>query len=140
MEDTLPNLLLAADVRDNTLQNMMFMHDGAPAHFSLLVRNYLNNHYGNRWVGRGGPVTWPPRSPDLNAMDFFAWGHLKSLVYATPVDNLLVLRNRIVEAFDTIRSTPDMLLQVHHSMQRRVQACITLNGGHFEATSVSHFV
>ena len=49
-------------------------HDGAPAHFALDVREYLDNVFPNRWIGRGGPVQWPPRSPDLTPMDFFIWG------------------------------------------------------------------
>jgi hypothetical protein len=50
--------------------------------FSRAVRDVLNNTYNNRWVGRGGPTTWPPSSPDLNPLDFYLWGHLKSLVHA----------------------------------------------------------
>jgi hypothetical protein len=29
----------------------------------------LNRHYPRRWIRRG-PVSWPPRSPDLNLMTF----------------------------------------------------------------------
>ncbi|GFV61220.1 uncharacterized protein TNCV_500121 [Trichonephila clavipes] len=36
-------------------------------------------------IPKGGPVTWPPRSADFNTLDFFFWGHLKSLVYETLV-------------------------------------------------------
>ncbi|XP_054713709.1 uncharacterized protein LOC129223166 [Uloborus diversus] len=66
---------------------MWFQHDGAPAHFSIDVRNYLNATFGARWIGCGGPVPWPPRSPDFSSLDYFLWGHLKSLVYETPVDS-----------------------------------------------------
>ncbi|XP_024869556.1 protein ALP1-like [Temnothorax curvispinosus] len=31
-------------------------------------------------MGRGGPIAWPARSPDLNVLDFFVWGHIKSLI------------------------------------------------------------
>ena len=41
--------------------------------------------YPGLWIGKGGPVAWPPRSPDLTLLDFFLWGHIKSLVYKTPV-------------------------------------------------------
>lgn len=33
-------------------------------------------------ISRNGNITWPARSPDLSACDFFFWGHLKSKVYA----------------------------------------------------------
>ncbi|KAJ4440129.1 hypothetical protein ANN_08267 [Periplaneta americana] len=48
--------------------------DGAPPHFGRHVRNHLNATFPDRWIGRGGPVTWPPRSPDLTALDSFLWG------------------------------------------------------------------
>jgi hypothetical protein len=51
------------------------------------VPDVLSNTYHNRWIGRGGPTAWPPRSPDLNPLDFYLWGHLNFLVYAAPVDN-----------------------------------------------------
>jgi hypothetical protein len=45
------------------------MHDGAPAHFSRAVRDVLNNTYRGRWIGRGGPTAWPPRSSELNPLE-----------------------------------------------------------------------
>ncbi|GFW21151.1 hypothetical protein TNCV_2703891 [Trichonephila clavipes] len=36
-------------------QNVLFMHDGAPPHFSIAVRNY-NGTYPGKWTGRGGPI------------------------------------------------------------------------------------
>jgi hypothetical protein len=45
--------------------------DGAPAHFSRAVRDVLRNTCHDRGIGRGGPTGWPPRSPDLNALDFY---------------------------------------------------------------------
>ena len=32
-------------------------------------------------------MAWPPRSPDLTTMDFFLWGHIKALIYTSPVDS-----------------------------------------------------
>jgi hypothetical protein len=47
-----------------------YMHDGVPAHFSRAARDVPNNNHHDRWIGRGGPTAWPPRSPDLNPLDF----------------------------------------------------------------------
>jgi hypothetical protein len=49
--------------------HMVFQHDGAPAHYSRLV-THLNLTFLERWIGRGGHVPWPPRSPDLTPLDF----------------------------------------------------------------------
>lgn len=113
-------------------QSMWFMHDGAPPHFNVHVRDYLTAQFGNQWIGRGGPVAWPARSPDLNPIDFHLWGHLKSLVYATPVDNVGEMRQRIERGMRQIRDTPGMLERVRESMLRRLRHCVISNSGHFE--------
>jgi hypothetical protein len=28
-------------------------------------------HFPGRWVGRDGPIPWPPRSPDITPLDFY---------------------------------------------------------------------
>ena len=48
----------------------------APAQFSIAVRKHLRATVGNRWIGRGSPVAWPPWSPDLTYLDYFLWGHM----------------------------------------------------------------
>ncbi|KAJ4445736.1 hypothetical protein ANN_12421 [Periplaneta americana] len=78
----------------------------ADMHFSIAVRNHLRATFGNRWIGRGGPVAWPPRSPDLTCLDFFLWGHMKQLVYETVVETEEDLVARITVAADAIADMP----------------------------------
>ena len=35
---------------------MRFMHDGASPRFSRVARQFLNQHFANKWIGRGGPI------------------------------------------------------------------------------------
>ena len=35
---------------------MQFVHDGAPPHFSRVARQFLNQLFANKWIGRGGPI------------------------------------------------------------------------------------
>ena len=49
------------------------MHDGTPAHFSRLVRDVLITRYHDKWMGRAGPVAWPPRSPELSPLECYMW-------------------------------------------------------------------
>lgn len=49
----------------------IFMLDGAPPHYGKKVRELLETTFPNRWIGRGGPIGWPARSPDLTWLDFF---------------------------------------------------------------------
>lgn len=59
-------------VHRNRQNYIYFMHDGAPPRFGLQVRAFLNEFFGSRWIGRNpAPHLWPPRSPDLNLLDFF---------------------------------------------------------------------
>ncbi|KAJ8882733.1 hypothetical protein PR048_014546 [Dryococelus australis] len=48
LQDDLPTLLDNLPLHQR--QRMWFMHDGAPAHFLLRVRRYLNRRYGDRWT------------------------------------------------------------------------------------------
>jgi hypothetical protein len=102
---------------------MWYMRDGAPAHFSRAVRDALNNVYHDRWIGRGGPTAWLPRSPNLNP----PVGTPKCLVYAAPVDNGEALHQRTVDACQTIRNCPGNFERL-----RRSKLCIEAHGGHFE--------
>ena len=74
----LPGLL--EDIPLIIRSQMYFQHDGAPPHYTQHVRVFLNESFPNRWLGRGGPVAWPPRSPDLTPVDYYLWGHMKTLV------------------------------------------------------------
>ena len=71
-------------------------------------------------------------SPNLNPLDFHLWGYLKSIVYATSIENAEILRNRIEQGFRQIRETSGIIERVTRSMTRRVQACLQMQGGHFE--------
>nr|XP_015922443.2 uncharacterized protein LOC107450974 [Parasteatoda tepidariorum] len=120
------------DVPAATCRNIWFQHDGAPAHFSSAVREYLDRICPNRWIGRGGPVPWQPRSPDLTPLDFYLWGHMKSIVYETPVTSDMDLIARIAEAAVRVRDTPGQFERVRESMRRRCETCIVANRRNFE--------
>lgn len=94
------------------------------------VRNYLNEKYPNRWIGRGGPIAWPARSPDLTPLDFFLWGHVKEQVYKTQVNTVIELRERIQTALNNVPQ--DMILRATEAVMRRTQMCINMEGRHFE--------
>lgn len=110
--------------------NPVFQHDGAPAHFDVRVRNFLQEQFPGRWIGRRGPTEWPARSPDLTPLDFFFWGFLKSKVYETRPRDLDDLRGKIQNTCRLI--TPEMLNNVRRSFENRLYFCQEVNGGLFE--------
>ena len=88
-------------------KDVWFQQDGAPAHFTLAVRQRLDEVFGNRWIGRGSdnhpePLPWPPRSPDLTTPDNALWGYINEKVrrqrYVTTDD----LQNAVRAAFQTV--------------------------------------
>jgi len=107
-----------------------FQQDGAPAHYHKDVRQWLDMKMPGRWIGRRGPVEWPPRSPDLTLPDFFLWGYLKSKVYDCKPRNLQELMDNIRETCKSI--TPQMLMNVRKEWELRIKHCIANDGKQFE--------
>jgi hypothetical protein len=124
--------LLADTVPLLVRQRMYFMQDGAPPHFAVTVRQHLDMVFGQRWIGRGGPVAWPPRSPDITPCDFWLWVHVKAEVYKTEIIDINDLRNKIINAFNTVREKIGVFDRMRNSLCRRLHACIEANGEHFE--------
>lgn len=107
--------LLLGDVPLATRRRMLLQLDGAPAHFARTVRDYLNENY-SQWIGKGGPIAWPPRSPDLTPLDFYFWGYMKQKVYAVPIESREQLRARIFAAAAEIRENPAELRRTTRSV------------------------
>ena len=77
--------------------------DGAPAHFSLHVRELLNAEFPDRWIGRGSTsFAWPPRSPDLTTPDNALWGIIKGYVASVKYNTIPQLQDAIVAAFTNV--------------------------------------
>ena len=127
--ERLPDLL--QNVPEEEQENLIFMQDGAPPHFRRDVRTWLDQNYANRWMGRGGPIPWPPRSPDLTPMDFYVWGYLKEKVYAVRIDTMEQLRQRIQDAFLEITENLQNI-DINEAITRRMYLCLAQNGGNFE--------
>ena len=112
-------------------QELIFQQDGAPPHYALVVRNWLDFNLPNRWIGRRGSFCeWPARSPDLTPLDFFLWGVIKHKVYTVRVETVDELKMRITEAFREIG--PDLCKTVCYSLIDRWRKCIDSNGQQFE--------
>ncbi|PNF20161.1 hypothetical protein B7P43_G00613 [Cryptotermes secundus] len=116
--------------------DFVFQQDGAPPHWNINVRRYLNNELRHRWIGRVGEddaalFAWPPRSPDLTPCDFFLWGYIKDRVYVPPLPRTLVeLRERIDAAVMTIDRM--MLQNVWNELDYRLDVCRVTQGAHIE--------
>lgn len=112
------------------LNDFWYQHDGAPAHYSRIAREYLEEMFPGRWVGRRGAIEWSPRSPDLSPPDFFAWSVDKDAVYSKKPVSIDQLEDEIVKAFQQI--SIELCKKVCRSVEFRLHKCIQANGLHFE--------
>jgi hypothetical protein len=88
--------------------------------------------YGNsdQWIGGDGPTSWPAPPPDLNSLDIYPWGHLKSTVNATGVSIVQGLQQRTQNGSGMIRTTSGIFLLIRQWLLR-CATCVESQGGHF---------
>ena len=104
---------------------MHYQQDGAPEHYLRGVRDWLNETFGTKWIGRGGPLEWPARSTDLTPNGFLALG-LPEKVYAHNLktfDQLQAVKAQEMSALD-----PAMIQRARSSVTTRYQRLIDNHG------------
>ncbi|PSN41180.1 hypothetical protein C0J52_16102 [Blattella germanica] len=52
------------------LEPQLRQDDGTLPHYTLIVWDYLNEIFRNRWIGRAAGPMWAVHSPDLTPLDF----------------------------------------------------------------------
>ena len=114
----------------DNIDDLIFMPDGAPPHFALTVRAWLDQHFSGRWLGRRGLHEWPPRSPDLTLCDFYLWGYTKEEVYKTKPRTLEDLEIRIQQVLNAIPN--DILSKVVRSIPGCLMKLVEANGAYVE--------
>ena len=83
------------------------------------------------WIGRGGPIPWPPRSLDLSPLDFFfLWRYIKNTVCAEKISNIQHLQERITSAIETV--TRDMIQKTWQQIEFRLDVSRATNGAHIQ--------
>ena len=112
---------------------LYFQQDGAPPHYATAVRNLLDETFPDKWIGRQGPIEFPPRSPDITPMDFFVWGVIKDSVYSRKPRSVEDLRQFVIDAFANLDH--DLCTKVCHSVVSRCRKCIEAEGLQFEYLS-----
>ena len=111
-------------------EDMIFQQDGAPPDYSLEFRQYLDRKVPGRWMGRGAPIDWPARSPDLTPCDYFLWGHVKDLVYREPPRTISELKPKIRPAIAMINE--GTLQEDFRNMKTCLGLVVREKGGAFE--------
>lgn len=114
--------------------DVIYMHDGAPAHKTAVVREVLDQKFLG-WIGQSDGrrkiLDWPARSPDLNPLDFYLWGYLQHRVHLH--DDLAdtdELEQTVVEESEAIGDVA--LTRVKRNFVKRLHQCSAENGQLFE--------
>ena len=128
LKNHLPSLLRAHNLPPKILDRIWYMHDGAPAHFRNIVRDFLDIISRGRWISHGCTIAWPPRSLDFNPLDY--WGFLRSKIYKEKKFNRADCFAATQQAFAEV--TPDQMQNSTRQIVRRVNLCIQEQGAPIE--------
>ena len=71
-----------------------------------------------------------PRSPDLNPLDFYLWGYIKTKVYRTKPRRIDELKQRITDSVAVI--PVEHLQNAFKEFDRRIRLIVVNNGAHVE--------
>ena len=93
--------------------------------YEISVVNSPHQNNGNVHNNRGlQTLNFRGRAPkcaEHNTWDFYLWGHLKTLLYSTPISNEDTLHQRIFYACRNIRNRPETSEMLRQSVIRRAQ-------------------
>jgi len=74
---------LMSQLRQDMDRGYICQQDGAAPHFHCETTSYLNRT-AVAWIGRGGTIAWPLRSPDLAPLDFSVWEYDEEKGFVPP--------------------------------------------------------
>ena len=104
----------------------VFQQDNAPAHHARDTVKLLRRETP-QFIS---PDMWPANSPDLNPVDNCVWGMLQECVYRVRLRNMDELRKPVIATWAEFpHSVVDCAVD---QWQKRLEACIRAEGGHFE--------
>jgi hypothetical protein len=113
--------------RTPNYEKFYFQQDGATPHTATATQTWLRGKFGPKFIDKH---SWPPRSPDLNACDFYLWGYLKTRVYNPLPKSIEDLKANIQSEFKTI---PKKVLEsTFLNLKESCELVISARGGHVE--------
>ena len=109
----------------------VFQRDGASPHAAKVAQAFCAAKFPKFWA-KG---VWPPNSPDINVLDFFAREHLQTEVGKKKPQCLESLKVAIRQA--VLDMPLDMVQRACRSFGKRVRLCIQAEGGSFKGKKLA---
>lgn len=122
----------AAGIFGSANKGSSMVDDVALPHFILSVWEFSNNVFPEQRIRRCWPTVGPVPSVELNLLDFYHWGHLKSTVFNSEVGDVQELQQWIRNGFWLTVTTTGIFQRVRRSLFRRPILSFEAQGGHFE--------
>ena len=116
--------------RYSTKEQIWFMQDGARPHTTNDCLEFLQLKFQNRVISNRLDFFWPPKSPDLNPLDFYFWGEAEKAVYDAKPKNIEDLKQTVEDFARSV--SRETLLAVADNFYKRSKLCLEEKGGHFE--------
>lgn len=104
----------------------LLFKDGSPLHTANETQNWLAR-FTPDFISKN---EWPARSPDLNPMDYSIWSILEDRVCTVPHLTVENLKETLLDAWNNLDQ--EMIKRIVDDFPRRINACIQVNGKHFE--------
>ena len=132
LQQFLMELLDKAHVPISLRSSMWFQHDGAPCTLYQWRSLTPESNIWMQWIGRGGLIHWPARSPSISCVDFLCWSQMKSWVYEKHIPSIKDFAAHISVASIKLLEMPGIFHSVRNSMRRHCHACRTTSGRNFD--------
>jgi hypothetical protein len=88
------------------------------AELHVEVWDILDRKFPPKWVGRGGPLIWPPPVPDLTQFDSFFWGYIKDISVCLPTLTATLTKGADIARPAANTVTPAILINVWTELYR----------------------
>ena len=111
-------------------KSLYFMQDGASPHTTGQVMEFLNQKFQGRVISRKADFEWPAKSPDLNPLDYWFWGHCEAEVMRTQPLTLDDLKEEVESFARTVLA--DTVERSIMNVNKRIKMYKSEKGGHFE--------
>lgn len=111
---------------DMSSVSVVLQQDGAPAHTSNRVQNFLQEQNFSFWSKN----MWPPFSPDANPLDYAFWPHVEAKACNVRHPNITALKTSVDQEW--MAMSRDYVIATCKAFRRRLEGIIASDGGYIE--------